>query len=58
MKIELTEDLPIDKKHGCVKGRQFEVTGARPGRKRLYYFYGDTGERCGAFSRECKVVTK
>ncbi|MGD8109348.1 hypothetical protein [Vibrio sp. TRT 17S01] len=57
MKIKLTTDLPIADKHGAKKGRVFEVIGEGEGRQKLYYFIGDTGEKCGAFARsECVVV--
>jgi len=59
MKIKLTEDLPIDEKHGCTKGRIFEATHIeQKGRDKRVYFVGDAGEECAAFSSEYEFHTE
>jgi len=53
MKIKLTTDLPINKKHGAKKGKVFEVTKTN---KRKHYFTGDDGNECAAYYNECEEV--
>ncbi len=48
MKIRLTKDLPLESKHGCFKGREFEAIK----RNRKMSFMGDAGEECMVFSYE------
>jgi hypothetical protein len=63
-KIKLIMDLPIDKKHGCVKGSVFEVTrierekkpNGRAGRLRLVYFSDKNGIECGAYLHEFEFI--
>lgn len=50
-KIELIMDLPIPEKHGCKKGRQFEVTREQHGK---VWFVGDAGDECAAWNMEYK----
>lgn len=52
-KIELIMDLPIPEKHGCKKGRQFEVTREQHGK---VWFVGDAGDECAAWNMEYKEV--
>ncbi len=56
MKIRLTQDLPIEKKHGAVKGAVFEAIDRVSGRGGLHYFIGKAGEKCGAYRHEYEVV--
>jgi hypothetical protein len=58
MKIRLTVNLPIEKKHGAIAGRVFEVvkTKGRTIRTQRVYFKGDAGDLCAAFWRECEEV--
>ena len=61
MKIRLLIDLPVEKQHGCIKGRVFDVTRcdvnstSRRGAAK-WFFMGDTGEECAAFLQEFEVV--
>lgn len=58
MRIRLLANLPIERKHGATKGREFEVKrrcNKYPGGERLF-FEGDEGEECAAFWREVEVV--
>ena len=56
MKIKLTTDLPIDKKHGASKGVVFNVIEVDYARGPKYWFYGITGEKCAAFKHEVEVI--
>ncbi|WP_156503647.1 hypothetical protein [Pseudoalteromonas gelatinilytica] len=56
LKIKLIVDLPIDAKHGAIKGAEFEVTSVSVRRQKLHYFIGKTGEECGAFPREFEII--
>ena len=61
-RIILNTDLPIDMKHGCFKGKEFDIidTGLNRGKKgglsSLVYFIGIDGTECGAFPDEYFVV--
>lgn len=53
MKIRLLMDLPIDKKHGAVKGKFFELLRIEGvGNQRKYFFIGVDGGECAAFRHE------
>lgn len=57
MKIKLTCDLPVDAKHGCKKGRVFDVARRNKGRGRPRWFVtGDTGEEVGVLSHEAEEI--
>ena len=57
MKIRLTLDLPIDKKHGATAGRVFEVVRQDlMGRSRRVFFVGDVGRECAALTHEYEAV--
>ena len=53
MRIRLKCDLPIEVKHGAMKGRVFKVA-KRDGSG--YWFDGDAGELCKAWRREVEVL--
>lgn len=57
--IELTRTLPIDKKHGCEKGTQWEASYKYQGdnRDNPVTFKGKTGAEVVAFYDEYKIVT-
>ena len=60
MKIELTQDLPIERKHGCLKGKTYEVTKIKKTKRSkydLFYFNSDeTGDLCAAYRHEMSII--
>ena len=56
MRIRLIRDLPIEKKHGAVRGKEYVVTFAEKGRGARVFFEGDAGEQCAAFRGEYELV--
>lgn len=60
MKIRLKEDLPIDKKHGCLQGNVYRVIRkSDDGRRRLTYFIStETGEECAAYAEEYEIASE
>ncbi len=56
MKIKLTADLPIHKKHECFVGKEFTVTKKKGRRDALYYFFDKNGIECAAYARELKII--
>jgi hypothetical protein len=56
MIIELTKDLPIDKKHKCFKGKRFTVYAKRGRRDAVYYFKDENDTECGAFPHEFEII--
>jgi len=54
--MRLIMDLPIEKKHGCVAGAEFEIIGWEEKRGRKTSFIGKAGEECCAFSNEYELV--
>ena len=60
MKIKLLMDLPIDPKHGALRGRIFDVSSERKTRERgspHFYFLGDAGEEVGVLIGEYAVAS-
>ncbi|MCP4650420.1 MAG: hypothetical protein GY853_10125 [PVC group bacterium] len=59
-KIRLLTNLPIDQNEGATKGRVFDVIDKiyeeGRGGKKLVYFIGDTGAKCGAYYSEFEYV--
>lgn len=63
MKIRLLEDLPIEKRHGCVKGLVLEAEEApiedRGRGKPCYWIVSPkTGERIGVLNHEAEFVSE
>jgi hypothetical protein len=59
MKVKLLIDLPIDKKHGAVKGKVFDLLRIEGvGNRRKYFFIGGAGEECAAFRYEAVLDAK
>lgn len=68
IKIKLTRTLPIDAKHGCTEGKEFDAKYqntyvGEDGVERLLHtrgtpveFTGIDGARCVAFSNEYEVI--
>lgn len=68
VKIKLTQNLPIDAKHGCTEGKVFDAKFQHTDfdengmefrvnvRDNPVEFTGDDGSRCVAFSREYEIV--
>jgi hypothetical protein len=55
VRIRLTQNLPVDSKHGATKGREFDAVLA--GNPRVYWWIqGDDGERVGVFFHEAEVI--
>ena len=59
--IRLTKDVPVEMKHGMLKGRVFEVDEAVEGQARppvrpCYWVIGDVGERVRVWIFECEEV--
>ena len=56
--ITLNKDLPIETKHGAVKGKTFAVTKVDAKRSKYYftkyYFTGLDGSECAAYEHEVK----
>ena len=58
-KLKLLFDLPINIKHGAVKGATFNIVrmSNKKGRgNKLIYFIGNAGEECGAYMGECEIL--
>lgn len=53
MRIRLLVDLPIATECGCVVGKEYEVSFVSG---KVYRFFAENGELCGAFSHEFEVV--
>ena len=56
MKIKLTVDLPINEKHKCFTGSEFEVYARKGRRDALYYFKDHNGIECAAYTHEFEVL--
>lgn len=58
LKIKLTQDLPIDAKHGCTEGAEFTVTKTKGRRTSdtLFYFNDHNGVECAAYGRELEII--
>ncbi len=58
LKIRLKQDLPIDKKHKCVKGAEFTVhkTKGRRFTDTLFYFKDHNDVECGAYGYELEII--
>ena len=64
-RIELTVDLPVSRKHGCRKGRQYNLVSiyrhkkkgtSSTGRTVKVEFYGDVGEKVCALPGEFRWI--
>ncbi len=54
MKIKLIDDIPVEKRHGMVKGKVLEVESEIP--LGSYWVIGDAGEKVKVFRHEFEVV--
>jgi hypothetical protein len=60
MKIKLIKNLPIEPKHLCLAGKEYEVLSQKDpqsrGQPKGYWIQGAADEKCLAFETECEVV--
>lgn len=58
VRIRLTQNLPVNSKHGATKGREFDaVRENAEGRSRVHWWiHGDDGDQVGVFFHEAEEV--
>jgi len=62
VRIKLLCNLPIQSKHGAVKGREFDIIKTEKKARgpfpstRKYWFIGDAGEKCAAWGTEVEAI--